>query len=307
MPSNQNDQSPAQIARQKNGADSPQLAEAPATAFGYPKDFLANRFVYIVVSPRAGGLSIGVNMNPDKECNFDCLYCEVDRQTPGTEARLDVKVMADELKATLRTVRSGDLQTLPRYRRLPGDLLRLQHVALSGDGEPTLAEAFAEAVEAVVHVRAVSGLPFVKIILISNATGLDRPQVQNGIKLLTRADEIWVKLDGGTQAYVEKIDRPKVPLSKVLENILTVGRQRPVVVQSLFPALNGVEPPEEEIAQYALRLKELKAGGAQISLVQIYSATRPMPRLSCGHLPLKTLSRIAQTVRDVAGLRAEVF
>jgi len=307
MPPNQNDRLPRSNGQHKNGFESEHSVSALETAFGYPKDFLGNRFVYIVVSPRAGGLSIGVNMNPDKDCNFDCLYCEVDRQEPGAEPRLDVKVMADELKATLRTVRGGGMPLLPRYRHLPAELLRLQHVALSGDGEPTLASAFAEAVEAVVHVRAISGIPFVKIVLITNATGLDLPQVQKGIKLLTRADEVWAKLDGGTQDYLDRIDRPKVPLSKVLHNILTLGRQRPLVIQSLFPAIGGLEPSEEEIAQYTQRLKDLKAGGAQISLVQIYSATRPMSRGGCGHLPLKSLSRIAQAVRDVSGLRAEVF
>jgi hypothetical protein len=86
-------------------------------------------------------------------------------------------------------------------------------------------------------------------------------------------------------------------------NILLVARQRPVVIQSLFPAINGEPPPAREIKQYAQRLKELKEAGAEISLVQIYSATRPMARTGCSHLPLKSLSQIAQTVRRVAGLR----
>ena len=80
-----------------------------------------------------------------------------------------------------------------------------------------------------------------------------------------------------------------------------------MVVQSLFPAINGDEPPATEIKEYAGRLKELKDAGALISLVQVYSATRPMARTGCGHLPLKTLSDIAQTVRRHSGLRAEVF
>ena len=277
------------------------------TAFGYPRDFLANRFVYIVISPRAGGLSIGVNMNPDKACNFDCLYCEVDRKKPGAEARLDIKTMASELRTTLQTVRSGGLRELPRYQVLPAHMLQLQHVALSGDGEPTLTPDFPEVVQRVVHVRAISGLPFFKVVLITNATGLDRSPVQQGLRLLTREDEVWAKLDGGTEGYLARINRPQVPLSKVLANILLIGRQRPVVIQSLFPAIEGAEPPEGEIGEYAQRLKELKAGGAQISLVQIYSATRPMSQALCGHLPLRALSKIAQTVRDVAGLRVEVF
>jgi len=98
-----------------------------------------------------------------------------------------------------------------------------------------------------------------------------------------------------------------VPLEKILGNILGLGRQRPVVIQSLFPSVNQEGPPLEEIQQYAERLRELRVAGAQIRLVQIYSATRPTPNSSCGHLSLKTLSQIAQTVRQIAGLKAEVF
>ena len=113
--------------------------------------------------------------------------------------------------------------------------------------------------------------------------------------------------DGGTQAYLNKVDRINIPLEKILQNILNLSRQRPVVVQSLFPAINHEEPPWEEVEQYAERLRELRVGGAQIPLVQIYSAVRPTPNSGCGHLPLRTLSRIAQTVRQVSGLKAEVF
>jgi wyosine [tRNA(Phe)-imidazoG37] synthetase (radical SAM superfamily) len=278
----------------------------PETAFGSPRDFLDNRFVYVVVSPRAQGLAVGVNLCPDKLCNFDCVYCEVHRNG-GPRQALDVGVMAQELKQTLEFVRAGRLRERPWYRGLPDDLLRLRHVTLSGDGEPTLAPQFVEAVQAVVHVRALSGLPFFKLVLITNSTGLDLPQVQRGLKYFTKSDEVWAKLDGGTQAYVNRVNRPQVPLEKVLANILLVGRQRPVVIQSLFPSLGEDEPPLQEIEQYAQRLIELKNAGAEISLVQIYSATRPSANSQYGHLSLRTLSRIAQTIRQATGLKTEVF
>ena len=277
------------------------------TAFGHAMDFLGNRFVYVVVSPRARGLSIGVNMNPDRKCNFACVYCEVNHRVPARESQLDGRVMVAELQKTFGLVQAGRLRERPWYCTLPQELLQLRHVTLSGDGEPTLAPNFAEVVESVFHLRAVGQWPFFKIVLVTNATGLDQPQVQEGLSFFSPADEIWAKLDGGTQAYLNGVNRPEVRLEKILENILTVAKHRPVVIQSLFPAINGVEPPPEEIDQYVQRLKELKAAGAQISLVQIYSATRPTPSSACGHLPLKSLSRIVQAVRQGTGLKAEVF
>lgn len=273
----------------------------------YPREFLHHRFTYVVISPRARGLSVGVNMNPDKKCQFDCVYCEVDRQANPGGPGLDVGAMAGELKTTLDYVYSGRLRELHAYRSVPDELLQLRHVALSGDGEPTLAPEFAEALQAVLHVRALSGRPFFKLVLITNALGLDLPAVQRGIGHLTKADEIWAKLDGGTAAYLNRVNGVNVPLAKILSNILALGRQRPIVIQSLFPSINGQEPPLGEIEEYARRLQELKQGGAQIASVQIYSATRPVLHPECGHLPLKVLSNIAQTVRQVAGLKAEVF
>jgi len=133
------------------------------------------------------------------------------------------------------------------------------------------------------------------------------PGVRTGLRLLKREDEIWVKLDAGSQEYMDKVNKPDIKLSDVMGNILTIAKERPVVVQSLFPLILGQEPPESEIFQYVHRLQELSAAGAQISMVQIYSAHRPPHLPDCGHLALRTLSRIASRVRKETGLRAEVF
>jgi wyosine [tRNA(Phe)-imidazoG37] synthetase (radical SAM superfamily) len=275
--------------------------------FARPREFLGNRFVYAVVSSRARGLSIGVNMNPDKRCKFGCAYCEVDRTVPAQEKSLDVDVMAEELQRMLALARSRELRDIHYHHDTPAELLQLRHVALSGDGEPTVCPNFLDAVRAVVHVRALGRFPFFKIVLITNAARLDLREVQDGLKLFTQQDEVWAKLDAGTKVYMDKINRPACSLEKILSNILLVARQRPVIIQSLFPLLNGEEPTVEEIEQYAQRLNELRLAGAQIPLVQIYSATRPSAHSKCGHLPLKTLAGIAERVREVSGLKAEVF
>ena len=186
---------------------------------------------------------------------------------------------------------------------------------MSGDGEPTLCPNFREVVQEVVHIRAQAMLPCFKIVLITNATGLHLPEVQNGLQLLTPQDEIWAKLDVGTQAAMDKVNCPKlselncpnVRLELVLENIVRLGRERSVIIQSLFPLIDGEEPTAEEIEDYIERLRELKEAGAKISLVQVYSAHRPTMHKHIGHLPLRSLSQIAQRVRQSTGLDAEVF
>lgn len=285
----------------------PSLPAPPGVAlFGHPRDYLGNRFVYIVISQRARGLSIGVNLTPDRECNFNCIYCEVDRDQPVLDRQVDLRVLATELDEVLKRAGARRWNGVPWLHRLPGELLELKEVALSGDGEPTLCPCFKEVVETVVHRRARERRPF-KLVLITNTSGLQLPAVDAALRLFASWDEVWVKLDAGTQAGMDRINQAAISLDQVLENILALSRLRPVVIQSLFPQVAGAQPPHAEIEVYIERLRWLKAPGSQITLVQVYSAHRPAHRPECDHLPLRSLSRIAHRVREVTGLRAEVF
>src|SRR5262245_2561604 len=71
--------------------------------------FEDNRYVYAVMSRRSKGLSIGINLNPDKLCNFDCVYCQVDRQTPPVVRDVDVPRLREELEDMLDCVQGGAL------------------------------------------------------------------------------------------------------------------------------------------------------------------------------------------------------
>jgi wyosine [tRNA(Phe)-imidazoG37] synthetase (radical SAM superfamily) len=275
--------------------------------FGRPPEFLGNRFVYAVISQRARGLSIGINLNPDKCCNFDCAYCEVNRDIAGRDPRVELDVLASELENLLSLTFGQRLREFPYFQTVPQELLTLKGVALSGEGEPTLSPQFGEIVREVVHIRSGRRFPFFKLVLITNSVGLELPEVRQGLKLLTSRDEIWAKLDAGTQQYMDRVNRSSMSLKKVLANILHIGRERPIIIQSLFPLLKAQEPPPEEIEYYVGHLQKLKSDGAQIALVQVYSAHRPSHHPECGHLPLKSLSRIAQRVREATGIPAEVF
>jgi wyosine [tRNA(Phe)-imidazoG37] synthetase (radical SAM superfamily) len=281
--------------------------KSAASPYGRAPEFLGNRFVYAVISQRSHGLSIGINLNPDKSCNFDCAYCEVNRDLPSRDSTVDLEVLVSELENLLSLTHERRLRQFPYFQNVPEELLALKGVALSGEGEPTLSPQFAEILREVIHVRSRGRFPFFKLVLITNASGLDLPEVREGLKLLTSRDEIWAKLEAGSQEYMNAVNRTTVSLEKVLANILYVGRERPIIIQSMFPLLNGQEPPADEIELYVENLRKLKNDGAQISLVQIYSAHRPPHRPECGHLPLKSLSRIAQRVRQRTAIPAEVF
>src|SRR6266436_1693899 len=85
----------------------------------HPRRFEENRFVYPVVSRRSEGISVGVNLNPDKVCNFDCIYCQVDRTTQSETQFVAMEQLLAELEDTLRLVVSGELFEHLQFKDTP--------------------------------------------------------------------------------------------------------------------------------------------------------------------------------------------
>src|SRR5437763_6556886 len=166
------------------------------------RTFQDNVYVYAVVSRRSKGVSIGVNLNPDKVCNFDCVYCQVDRKTPPVVRDVEVPRLLQELEEMLDLVASGELFEHERFRQTPPALRRLNDIAFSGDGEPTTCPEFLEVVQSVAAIKQRRGLDAVKLVLITNATMLHRPRLCEALGILDANNgEIWAKLEAGTEAY----------------------------------------------------------------------------------------------------------
>jgi hypothetical protein len=178
---------------------------------------------------------------------------------------------------------------------------------LSGEGEPTLCPNFVDVVETLVHARSRGRYPFFKMVLETNGSGLERPEVQQALELFIERDEVWVKLDAGTDQQFHFMSGVDLPFSGVLSRILELGRRRPVVIQSLFARVNGSPPTGCEIDAYLGRLSQLQEQGAVIQRVQIHSVMNSIESSRCSHLPLASLSEIARLVRRKVGVEAEVF
>jgi len=241
----------------------------------HPREFAENRYVYPVISRRAGGVSIGVNLNLDKICNFDCIYCQVDRSQMGPKTPVDVERLRGELATMVGRVLSGALFEEERFRATPAALRRLNDIALSGDGEPTTFTNFAEVVEVCAAVRRQFHLDDVKLVLITNATMFHRPGVQRGLELLDANNgEIWAKLDAGTDAYYHLVDRTGIPFQRILDNLRDAAQTRPIVIQALFMRIHDQPPSAEEQAAFCQRLSEILTAGGRIKLVQIHTVAR---------------------------------
>lgn len=293
----------------KLSAEVASVAQVPRSlrvAFeSHPSRWRENRYVYPVISRRSRGLSIGVNLNPDMVCNFDCIYCQVDRSRPPRISDVDLDTLETELRGLL-----ADPAVIFRddaFQGVPAALRALRNIAFSGDGEPTRAECFPQAVERVVRLRRELAPPQTRIVVITNACFLAEPSVAAALaKLDGENGEIWAKLDAGTDEYYRRVNRSGYSLEHVLDGILHAGRQRPIVIQSLFMAIHGAAPPAEEIEAYVGRLAELVRGGCRIKAVQVYTVARRTAEPFVSELHPDELLAIAQRV-ERAGLPVECF
>ncbi len=233
------------------------------------------KYVYPVLSRRSKGLSIGVNLNPDTICNFDCVYCQVEKITPPRRVPVDTRSLEEELDEMLRVVTSGAIWSHERFQDVAPDLRRLNDIAFSGDGEPTTTKCFARSVDIAVELKRRYQLDETKLVVITNATRLDRPEVESALRVMDEhGGEVWAKLDAGTQAYYDQVDRSAVTLQRVLDNILACGQHRDIVIQSMFMKMHGEPIPDAEFDAYAERLVELINAGCRIRRVQLYTVAR---------------------------------
>lgn len=267
-----------------------------------------NVYCYPVISRRSGGLSIGVNLNPDKACNFDCIYCQVDRSTPATVTKVDLEVLKAELLGLVDAALDGSLFETAPFDAVEPVARRICDIAFSGDGEPTTYPRFDEAVQVAVDVKKERGLDAVKIVVITDASYLTKPKVREALALLDKNNgEVWAKLDAGTDEYFQLVDRPNFPLSHVLANILDAARLRPIVIQSLWMRVHNESPPEQEVLAFCERLREIVASGGQIKLVQVYTIARQTAEAYATVLPLAQLEHIADVVRATTALPVESY
>lgn len=266
-------------------------------------------YAYPVISRRSKGVSLGINLNPDKICNFDCVYCEVDRKTPARRRDVDLDQLDREMELLVDLVLSGELFQVPPFDSARPEQRRLNDFAFSGDGEPTTAREFPEAITRLAHLKARKGLDDVKLVLITDSSRLQAPEVVTGLEtLMANQGEIWAKLDAGTEAYYQAINRSKVPFARILDNLRVTGRRWPLVIQTLFLNWEGQGPTKAELETYLDRLGTLQREGTQLKGLQLYTVARPTPEPEARPLRRVALDELAAQVRGrFPDLEVETF
>jgi wyosine [tRNA(Phe)-imidazoG37] synthetase (radical SAM superfamily) len=263
-------------------------------------------YVYPVVSRRAEGVSVGVNLNPNSACNWACVYCQVPGLTRGTAPEIDLAQLENELRAMLTRILHGDfMQT-----RVPAGARRLNDIALSGNGEPTSAKVFPQVIELIGRVMADFDLVGkIKLVLITNGSLVDRSRVQDGLRKMAALNgEVWFKFDSATASGMRTINQTRIAPDKQFERLGLAARLCPTWLQTCVFALDGAPPSEIERNAYLAAVSRIRQQQIPVQGVLLYGLARPSMQAQASRLsalPADWLDAFAENIRS-AGLPVKV-
>jgi pyruvate-formate lyase-activating enzyme len=232
------------------------------------------RYVYAVVSRRARGVSVGINLNTNNACNWRCIYCQVPELTRGAPPPVDLALLERELRGLLEEILHGDFM----QRRVPEGMRRINDIALSGNGEPTSAEGFADVVALVSRLKHELALPAeIKLVLITNGSLVQRENVQQGLRLLAQQNgEVWFKVDRASAAGMQQVNDTRMGMEQVRRNLRTAIACCPETwLQTCWFALDGAAPAVREEDDYLNFIEDLLREGVRPRGVLLYTLARP--------------------------------
>ena len=235
----------------------------------HSRDSAGMKYVYPVLSRRAGGVSVGINLNVNNACNWTCIYCQVPNLKRGGPPPIDLAQLKDELRQFLHEATQGDFLA----KNAPPEARRLVDLAFSGNGEPTSAEEFSDAIDIAEQVLRDFKLEKLKLRLITNGSLMHRPNVQNGIARIGKLNgEICFILERATETGIEQVNGIRLSPSKIKQAIVQCASLAPTWIQTCYFALDGNEADQTEQSAYLALLDSVKK---KIKGVHLYGLARP--------------------------------
>ena len=239
----------------------------------HSRDNAGLTYIYPVVSRRAGGVSVGINLNPNNACNWRCIYCQVPELKRGAAPVIDLTRLETELYTFLQEILYGSFmqeQVLP-------DARRISDIAISGNGEPTSAKEFEQVIDLIGRVKyGFDSLKGLKLVLITNGSLIDRSNVQAGLRRLAKLNgEVWFKLDSVTREGRQHINNTRMSSRRLRNNLQLAASLCPTWLQTCVFKTDGNLPTKIETRAYLEFIEELLQEGVPLKGVQLYGLARP--------------------------------
>jgi len=259
------------------------------------------RYVYPVLSRRAGGLSIGINLNTNNACNWRCIYCQVPDLIRGNAPEPDFEKLEYELHYFLNDVIHGDFF---ERESVSQEIRRICDIAISGNGEPGTVRGFGSVIDIIANAMDEFALKEkIKLVLITNGSMMKKKAVQAAIaKMPQPGGEVWFKVDSVTPSGIRRINDARGSFNLTLERLEICTQLCPTWIQTCVFALDGSPPSEKETIAYLDFIDKAKSRGITLRGVLLYGIARQSmqpeaKRLSC--LPEQWLKEFSQRIGEL--------
>ena len=254
------------------------------------------KYIYSVISRRAGGLSIGVNLNVNNACNWQCIYCEIPNLTRGSPPPIELDVLEDELRFFLHEIIHGNYME----KNVAIEDRHLKDIAFSGNGEPTSAEEFPQVILIVKKIlEEFNLLHKIKIRLITNGSLMHKESVLEGIQVLAKMNgEVWFKVDAGLEESTKVINQVSIKPQQVIDRLKRCSEICPTFVQTCIFTIDNKEPNNKEIDAY---IKLIDSAKKSIKGVHLYGIARPSMQPEAyrlGRVNINVLENIADQLHN---------
>ena len=235
------------------------------------------KYTFGPVPSRRLGLSLGVDIIPNKLCSLDCVYCEVGITDKRGLARKEY-LPAAEILAEVKDV-------IAEYPEL-------DHITISGSGEPTLNSKIGDI------IRGIKQMTTVPVAVLTNGTLLDNPAVRND---LLEADIVSPSLDAVSADVFEKVDRPnpKLRIDTIIDGIKAFRHEYKgrMWIEILF--VKGMNDHDDEVFKMKQVLDEIQPEKIHLNTVirpPAYAIAQPV-----GETRLKEIQKILGDRSEIVG------
>jgi wyosine [tRNA(Phe)-imidazoG37] synthetase (radical SAM superfamily) len=209
-------------------------------------------------------MSLGIDLSPAlKQCNFDCLYCEL---APSyTVASQTDTISVEEI-----------IQALKQHLNENIDV-----ITLTANGEPTLYPHLSRLIDEIDAIKNKT-----QTLILTNSATLSDPDVYNA---LLKLDQVKLSLDAITPEIFKKIDRPHktIEIKNIINKAIEFSHQYKgkLYIEILF--VHGLNDTKEEIAKLNSTLHAMK-----IQRIDLGTIDRPpaYPVEGLGYKELRELS-----------------
>ncbi len=185
-----------------------------------------SHIIFGPINSRRFGKSLGIDLSPGKkQCNYDCVYCELDPAKTMSNYS-DVLPVSEIISAVQEALITHD---------------DIDVLTITANGEPTLYPHLLQLIEEINRIKG-----HTKTLILSNGSTISDPKVREALLLI---DTVKLSLDCATQKCLKKIDRMHtgITIEDIKRGMLDFKAmtQHPLIIEVLI--VEGINDKAKEI------------------------------------------------------------